>query len=55
MRITISYDDGTVGEFTRQPDGSWHQVLDGLRITDYDPPNVMRVLANAVGTSEVAA
>ena len=52
--ITIVYEDGLVGLFTRQPDGSWIQHIDGLRVTKYDGPNVMRVLSAAVGTREIA-
>jgi len=52
--IAITYPDGVAGTFARQRGGSWHQVIDGLRVTGYDGPNVMRVLANAVGTKEIA-
>jgi hypothetical protein len=56
IKITVEYEDGLVGVFERQPDDTWHQTgLDAhLRITDYDGPNVMRVLANGIGTREVA-
>lgn len=55
-RITIEYADGTVGRFTRYPDGNWQQRIDGVpvTVTGYDGPNVLRVLANAIGTREIA-
>ena len=54
MRITVEWGDGDVGRFERQPDGSWVQHIAGLAVTDYDGPNVLRVLATAVGTKEIA-
>lgn len=54
LRITIEYPDGVVGCFIQLPNGGWDQVIDGLRVTGYDGPNVMRVLSNAVGTKEIA-
>jgi hypothetical protein len=53
-KITIEWADGDVGVFERQPDDSWHQSIAGVRVTGYDAPNVMRVLATATGTREVA-
>jgi hypothetical protein len=52
--ITIEYTDGNKGVFEPQEDGSWHQTISGMRVTGYDGPNVMRVLAAQVGTKEIA-
>jgi len=52
--IQVTYADGTVGTFKLQGDGSWTQMIAGFAIAGYDLPNVMRVLANAVGTREIA-
>ena len=61
-RITIEWEDGLVGVFTKQPDGSWMQTglgtpgtgFGAVRVGGYDPANVMRVLATATGTREIA-
>ena len=54
-RIEITYDDGMVATFTKQGDGSWIQNIDGdFAITDYDPPNVLRVLSAGLGTRKIA-
>lgn len=56
VRITVVYDDGMESTFIRQPDGSWVLYIKDLpvRVTEYDEPNVLRVIGNALGTHEVA-
>lgn len=56
VKIAITYDDGLIGTFTRQHDGTWTQtgLGAGLAITGYEPKDVMRVLANATETEEIA-
>jgi hypothetical protein len=59
-RIEVTYEDGTVSTFTRDsaavPRGEWVLNHGGLPLTvvGYDPPNVLRVLSNALGTREIA-
>jgi hypothetical protein len=59
-RIEVTYEDGTVSTFTRDsaavPRGEWVLNHGGLplAVTGYDPPNVLRVLSNALGTKEIA-
>jgi hypothetical protein len=54
QRITIEWADGEVGVFTPTWNGTWVQQIGGLRVTNYDAPNVMLVLSTAVGTKEIA-
>lgn len=57
VEIIIRYEDRQETTFTRAREGDeWSQTIAGLglRVTGYDPPNVMRVLSNAVGTREIA-
>ena len=63
-KITVEWDDGYVGTFESQPDGTFHHVITGgptgaelarpLAVVNYDAANVLRVLATAVGTREIA-
>jgi hypothetical protein len=52
--ITVRWPDGTVGVFRPNRDGTWTQSIEGLRVVNYAPADVMRVLATATGTREVA-
>jgi hypothetical protein len=54
--INIVYEDGMESTFIRRPDGSWVLDIKGLsvRVTEYDGPNILRVIGNALGTHEVA-
>lgn len=52
-KIEITWPDGTTGTFHRQGENEWVQVIGGLTVTGYDPPQVMRVLATATGTEEI--
>ena len=54
IRIKITYVDGVEAHFEKMEDGSWRQAFAGLIATGYDAPNVLRVLANALGTREIA-
>jgi hypothetical protein len=56
IRITVLYDDGMESTFIRRPDGSWTLDIKDLpvRISEYDGPNILRVIGNALGTHEVA-
>jgi hypothetical protein len=59
VRIEVTWPDGTVGTFIRQPAGRgrrqrWTQTIAGLTVTDYGPADVMRVMATATGTEEIA-
>ena len=60
MKITIEYDDGqTINQFIRQPDGTWDQLVTArnqvIPIPFNQSPSVMRALAAAVGTREIAS
>ena len=60
MKITIEYDDGvTINEFVRLPDGTWDQFVTArdqfIPIPFNQPSSVMRALAAAVGTREIAS